>query len=75
MVRPKTQVFATAVVSSPLHGTGDLSLRLKQDVSGGDSSTLDSLIYLCSRADRDPLLFFTGQVAQLQVKSPECAVK
>lgn len=39
-----------------------------QDVSGGDTATLDSLIYLCSRADRDPLLFFTGQVAQLQVR-------
>lgn len=36
-------------------------------VSGGDASTLDGPIYLCSRADRDPLLFFTGQLAQLQV--------
>ena len=44
-------------------------LPVLQDMSGGDASTLDNLIYLCSRADRDPLLFFTGQVAQLQVRT------
>lgn len=38
-----------------------------QVATGGDASTLDGLVYLCSRNDRDPLLFFTGQLAQLQV--------